>query len=65
MTSKYAHGRSSEVWGFQHVQPPLRPELKSSGFDQVVQVVIHGRAEKPIYFFINEGEVEVMDAEAI
>jgi aldehyde:ferredoxin oxidoreductase len=47
------------------VQPPLRPELKSSGFDQVVQVVIHGRAEKPIYFFINEGEVEVMDAEAI
>lgn len=45
--------------------PLLRPELKSSDFDQVVQVVIHGRAEKPVYFFINEGEVEVMDAEAI
>jgi aldehyde:ferredoxin oxidoreductase len=38
------------------------PELKFSGFDLVV---ILGRAEKPVYLFINGSEVKIRDAGAI
>lgn len=35
------------------------PELKRAGFDAVV---IEGRAERPVYIWINDGEAEVRDA---
>ena len=38
------------------------PELKFSGYDAVV---IKGKAEKPVYLWINEGDVEIRDAGAI
>jgi len=38
------------------------PELKFSGFDAVV---IKGRAPKPVYLWLNNGQVEFRDAEAI
>ncbi len=38
------------------------PELKFAGFDAVV---IQGRAPKPVYLYINDGEVEIRDAAAI
>ena len=38
------------------------PELKFAGFDAVV---ITGKAAKPVYLFIHDGEVEIRDAESI
>lgn len=38
------------------------PELKFSGFDAVV---IQGRAEKPAYLFIKDGEIEFRDAKNV
>ncbi|MBU2511294.1 aldehyde ferredoxin oxidoreductase family protein [bacterium] len=35
------------------------PELKFSGFDGIV---IKGRADKPVYLWINQGKVEIRDA---
>ncbi len=38
------------------------PELKFAGFDAVV---VRGRAPKPVYLYINDGEVEIRDATPI
>jgi aldehyde:ferredoxin oxidoreductase len=38
------------------------PELKYAGYDQIV---IHGRAEHPVYLVINDDRVELRDARAI
>lgn len=38
------------------------PELKFAGFDAIV---IRGRAPKPVYIFINDGQVEIRDASAV
>lgn len=38
------------------------PELKLAGFDAVV---VRGRAEKPVYLWINQGKVEIRDAEHV
>jgi aldehyde:ferredoxin oxidoreductase len=38
------------------------PELKFSGFDAVV---VHGKAPKPVYIYINDGQVEIRDASAV
>lgn len=35
------------------------PELKFAGYDQVI---LEGRSERPIYIYINDGEVEFRDA---
>ncbi|MCG8339161.1 MAG: aldehyde ferredoxin oxidoreductase family protein [Proteobacteria bacterium] len=51
----HALGRT-EAGGF------FGPELKFAGFDAVV---IRGRAPKPVYLYINNGDVEVRDASNI
>ena len=38
------------------------PELKFAGYDAIV---IQGKAPKPVYLWINEGKVEIRDAEAV
>ena len=38
------------------------PELKFAGFDAVV---IYGKAEKPVYLWVHDGEVEIRDATSI
>jgi len=38
------------------------PELKFSGFDAVV---VRGRAPKPVYLYIKDGQVEIRDAAAL
>ncbi len=43
----------SNVGGF------FAPELRMAGFDHLV---IKGKAEKPIYLWINDGEIEIKDA---
>jgi aldehyde:ferredoxin oxidoreductase len=44
----------SNVGGF------FAPELRMAGFDHLV---IKGKAEKPVYLWINEGEIEIRDAD--
>lgn len=43
----------SNVGGF------FAPELRFAGFDHLV---VSGRAEKPVYLWINDGEIEIKDA---
>ena len=50
-----AYGES-EAGGF------FGPELKFAGFDAVV---IEGKADKPVYLWIHDGEVEIRDGERI
>ncbi len=38
------------------------PELKWAGYDAIV---IQGRSPKPVYLWINDGEVEILDASAL
>lgn len=44
---------SSNVGGF------FGPQLKQAGYDMVI---IEGKAEKPVYLWINDGNVEIRDA---
>jgi aldehyde:ferredoxin oxidoreductase len=46
----FSHCNMGERWGAY---------LKYAGFDALV---VHGKAEKPVYIFINEGKVEIRDA---
>ncbi|MFW6116092.1 MAG: aldehyde ferredoxin oxidoreductase family protein [bacterium] len=35
------------------------PELKRAGFDGII---VHGRAQRPVYLFVHDGECEIRDA---
>jgi len=57
-----AYGKSpltTGVWGEAHSGGQWGPELKYAGFDAIV---ITGRAEKPVYLWIEDGQVEIRDA---
>ncbi len=47
---------SSNVGGF------FGPQLKRAGYDMVI---IEGKAEKPVYLWINDGNVEIRDAQKL
>ncbi len=47
-------------WGEARCGGFLGPELKFAGFDILI---VEGRAEKPVYLWIQDGEVEVKSAE--
>ena len=53
----YTGGKGSTNFGGQ-----FGPELKFAGFDHVV---ITGKAEKPVYLWIHDGNAEIRDAESI
>ena len=53
LTGAYGEAEAGGFWG---------PELKFSGFDAVI---ITGKAEKPCYLWIHDGEVEIRSAEKI
>ena len=53
LTGAYGEAEAGGFWG---------PELKFSGFDAVI---ITGKAEKPCYLWIHDGEVEIRSAERI
>jgi len=38
------------------------PELKYAGFDGII---VQGKAEKPVYIWVNDGDAEILDAEEI
>lgn len=50
LTGGFGESEAGGYWG---------PELKRAGFDGVV---VHGRAEKPVYLFIHDGQCEIRDA---
>ena len=47
---------SSNVGGF------FGPQLKQAGYDMVI---IEGKAEKPVYLWINDGNIEIRDAQKL
>jgi len=53
LTGAYGEAEAGGFWG---------PELKFSGFDAVI---VTGKAEKPCYLWIHDGEVEIRSAEKI
>lgn len=50
LTGGFGESEAGGYWG---------PELKRTGFDGIV---VHGRAEKPVYLFIHDGTCELRDA---
>jgi len=50
LTGTIACSNSGGFWG---------PELKKAGYDMII---VEGRAEKPVYLFIKDDEVEIKDA---
>lgn len=51
LTGGFGEAEAGGFWG---------PELKMSGFDGII---VHGRADKPVYLFIHDGECEIRDAD--
>jgi aldehyde:ferredoxin oxidoreductase len=50
LTGGFGEAEAGGFWG---------PELKRSGFDGII---LHGRAAKPVYLFVNDGKCEIRDA---
>lgn len=50
MTGGFGESEAGGAWG---------PELKKAGFDAII---IKGQADKPVYLYINDGNVEIRDA---
>jgi len=50
LSLSYGESEAGGWWG---------PELKSAGYDGIV---LHGRAPKPTYLFVNDGQAELRDA---
>lgn len=48
------------IWGEAHAAGHWAAELKFAGYDMVI---VRGRADKPVYLWINDGNVEIRDAE--
>ena len=47
------------IWGESTSKGFFGPELKATGYDAII---IEGKAEKPVYLWIHDGEVEIRDA---
>ncbi|MFQ6042658.1 MAG: aldehyde ferredoxin oxidoreductase family protein [Candidatus Poribacteria bacterium] len=50
LTGGYGESEAGGWWG---------PELKASGFDGII---IQGKADKPVYLWVHDGEAEIRDA---
>ena len=50
LTNAFGEAQAGGWWG---------PELKFAGYDAVI---VHGRAERPVYLWIHDGDVETRDA---
>jgi aldehyde:ferredoxin oxidoreductase len=57
-----ARGPLTGVWAESHVGGFFGPEMKYAGFDFVI---FNGRAEKPVYLFMRDGNAELRDASHI
>lgn len=52
----------TNIWVDSHAGGYFGPELKYAGFDGII---ITGRAKKPVYLYIEDGTVEIRDAEQL
>ncbi len=50
LTGGFGESEAGGYWG---------PELKQTGFDGII---VHGRADKPVYLFVHDGACEIRDA---
>ena len=50
------------IWGESHAGGMFGPHLKKAGFDAII---ITGKAEKPVYLWISDGNVKFRDAEKL
>ncbi|MFX1563471.1 MAG: aldehyde ferredoxin oxidoreductase family protein [Promethearchaeota archaeon] len=50
------------IFGESHSAGHWGPELKFAGFDTIV---VHGRAKKPVYLFIDDGEARLENAKEV
>lgn len=50
LTGGFGEAEAGGYWG---------PELKMTGFDGII---VHGRAARPVYLFVHDGECEIRDA---
>ena len=50
LTGGFGEAEAGGYWG---------PELKRAGFDGII---VHGRAQKPVYLFVHDGDCEIRDA---
>ena len=50
LTDGFGESEAGGYWG---------PELKATGFDGII---VHGRAEKPVYLFVRDDDCEFRDA---
>lgn len=53
---------TTAIWGEAHSGGYWGPELKYAGFDAIV---LYGRAEKPVYLWIDDGKAELKDAKHV
>lgn len=53
---------TTAIWGEAHSGGVWGPELKYAGFDGII---VEGRAEKPVYLWIDDGKVEIRDAKHV
>ncbi len=53
---------TTAVWGEAHCGGTFGPELKYAGFDGII---FEGRAEKPVYLWIDSGKYELKDAAGV
>ena len=54
-----AKSPATGIYGDSNIGGPFPPAMKAAGFDQVI---ITGRADKPVYLFLNDGKPEIRDA---
>lgn len=47
------------VWGETHIGTRFAIEMKKAGFDAII---VRGKAEKPVYLYLNDGKAEIRDA---
>lgn len=53
LTGAFGESEAGGYWG---------PEFKAAGFDALV---VKGRADRPVYLWVHDGEIEIKDASAI
>lgn len=52
----------TDIWGESHAAGFWGPELKFAGFDGII---IEGIPRKPVFLWINDGNVEIVDAKSV
>ncbi|MDI6819647.1 MAG: aldehyde ferredoxin oxidoreductase family protein [Candidatus Hodarchaeaceae archaeon] len=55
----YAKSPLTDIWGESHCGGFFGAELKFAGYDMII---VNGRANKPVYLWIDDGRIEILSA---